>query len=341
MLLFAVYILLFKERDASVLVAPLKAFIQHATAESLRKKSGASSIDLSLLHFGKRRRRASFSFLQHFVKTTGHDDDPCALRIVISLLDRQELQQRIKRFCMTRGHHEHWLHSEMFKRLELQKTLGNHLAWKDRLTSSYKSASNLHNAADLLDVCKGSLDQKHSGVASMIAKPSDAIVVNLLLPGFGIFDRRRGGIHDQETSSIRHDSHHLIHTALGCTTLGARRGGWSAFILMHPSKLVLSSIQALETQPLHKVGVMVDSPLANYHVPFGPRARQFLLIPLLCCIGPQWAAYCNRPKLASARLPLCAFPKKGCLDSFLTDQTLINNGPENYGSCPHKGPRWE
>ncbi|KAL2347739.1 hypothetical protein Fmac_001739 [Flemingia macrophylla] len=60
------------------------------------------------------------------------DDDPHALRIVISLLDRQELQQRVKHFCLTRGHPEHWLFSGIFKRVELQKALGNHLAWKDR-----------------------------------------------------------------------------------------------------------------------------------------------------------------------------------------------------------------
>ncbi|OVA05734.1 Mediator complex [Macleaya cordata] len=60
------------------------------------------------------------------------DDDPHALRIVISLLDRQELQQRIKLFCMNRGLPEHWLHSGLFKRVELQKALGNHLSWKDR-----------------------------------------------------------------------------------------------------------------------------------------------------------------------------------------------------------------
>ncbi|XP_061375286.1 mediator of RNA polymerase II transcription subunit 23 isoform X2 [Gastrolobium bilobum] len=60
------------------------------------------------------------------------DDDPHALHIVISLLDRQELQQRVKVFCLTRGHPEHWLYSGIFKRVELQKALGNHLSWKDR-----------------------------------------------------------------------------------------------------------------------------------------------------------------------------------------------------------------
>ncbi|KAF8378596.1 hypothetical protein HHK36_029944 [Tetracentron sinense] len=60
------------------------------------------------------------------------DDDPHALRIVISLLDRQELQQRVKLFCLNRGPPEHWIHSGLFKRAELQKALGNHLSWKDR-----------------------------------------------------------------------------------------------------------------------------------------------------------------------------------------------------------------
>ncbi|XP_019424087.1 PREDICTED: mediator of RNA polymerase II transcription subunit 23-like isoform X2 [Lupinus angustifolius] len=60
------------------------------------------------------------------------DDDPHALRIVISLLDRQELQQRVKHFCMTRGHHEHWLYSGIFKRVDPSKALGNYLSWKDR-----------------------------------------------------------------------------------------------------------------------------------------------------------------------------------------------------------------
>ncbi|XP_057961845.1 mediator of RNA polymerase II transcription subunit 23 isoform X2 [Malania oleifera] len=60
------------------------------------------------------------------------DDDPHALHIVISLLDRQELQQRIKMFCMNRGPSEHWLYTGVFKRVELQKALGNYLSWKDR-----------------------------------------------------------------------------------------------------------------------------------------------------------------------------------------------------------------
>ncbi|GLT76812.1 hypothetical protein SLA2020_484490 [Shorea laevis] len=60
------------------------------------------------------------------------DDDPHALHIVINLLERQELQQRVKLYHMNRGTPEHWLFSGMFKRVELQKALGNHLSWKDR-----------------------------------------------------------------------------------------------------------------------------------------------------------------------------------------------------------------
>ncbi|KAF3432138.1 hypothetical protein FNV43_RR26877 [Rhamnella rubrinervis] len=60
------------------------------------------------------------------------DDDPHALHIVISLLDRQELQQRVKLYCLNRGPPEHWLYTRIFKRIELQKALGNHLSWKDR-----------------------------------------------------------------------------------------------------------------------------------------------------------------------------------------------------------------
>lgn len=63
---------------------------------------------------------------------TDRDDDPYALHIVISLLDKQELQQRVKLFCMNRGPPEHWLYSGTFKRVELQKALGNHLSWKER-----------------------------------------------------------------------------------------------------------------------------------------------------------------------------------------------------------------
>ncbi|MBA0613484.1 hypothetical protein Godav_013915 [Gossypium davidsonii] len=60
------------------------------------------------------------------------DDDPHALRIVISLLDRQELQQRVKLYCMNRGPPEHWLYTGIFKRSDLQNALGNHLSWKER-----------------------------------------------------------------------------------------------------------------------------------------------------------------------------------------------------------------
>ncbi|XVE85456.1 hypothetical protein DITRI_Ditri17bG0092500 [Diplodiscus trichospermus] len=60
------------------------------------------------------------------------DDDPHALRIVISLLDRQELQQRVKLYCMSRVSPEPWLYTGLFKRTDLQKALGNHLSWKDR-----------------------------------------------------------------------------------------------------------------------------------------------------------------------------------------------------------------
>ncbi|GLT96713.1 hypothetical protein SLE2022_143180 [Rubroshorea leprosula] len=60
------------------------------------------------------------------------DDDPHALRILISLLERQELQQRVNLYCMNRGPPEHWLVTGVFKRAELQKALGNHLSWKER-----------------------------------------------------------------------------------------------------------------------------------------------------------------------------------------------------------------
>ncbi|KAK9115147.1 hypothetical protein Syun_021944 [Stephania yunnanensis] len=60
------------------------------------------------------------------------DDDPHALRIVISLLERPEIPQRIKLFCINRGPPEHWLHSGISKRTDLQKALGNHLSWKER-----------------------------------------------------------------------------------------------------------------------------------------------------------------------------------------------------------------
>ncbi|PPD83969.1 hypothetical protein GOBAR_DD19103 [Gossypium barbadense] len=50
----------------------------------------------------------------------------------ISLLDRQELQQRVKLYCMNRGPPEHWLYTGIFKRSDLQNALGNHLSWKER-----------------------------------------------------------------------------------------------------------------------------------------------------------------------------------------------------------------
>ncbi|AQK74613.1 Mediator of RNA polymerase II transcription subunit 23 [Zea mays] len=59
------------------------------------------------------------------------DDDPYALRLVISLLEKPELQQRVKNFCNTRSP-EHWLKNQHPKRAELQKALGSHLSWKDR-----------------------------------------------------------------------------------------------------------------------------------------------------------------------------------------------------------------
>ncbi|XXG80040.1 hypothetical protein AAC387_Pa09g0992 [Persea americana] len=60
------------------------------------------------------------------------DDDPHALHIAITLIEKQELQQRVKQFCLNRGPPEHWLHSGTFKRAELQKALGNHLSWRER-----------------------------------------------------------------------------------------------------------------------------------------------------------------------------------------------------------------
>ncbi|KAH7670287.1 Mediator complex subunit Med23 protein [Dioscorea alata] len=60
------------------------------------------------------------------------DDDHCALRIVISMLDRPELQQRIKLFCSNRQGPEHWFNNQPPKRVDLQKALGNHLSWKER-----------------------------------------------------------------------------------------------------------------------------------------------------------------------------------------------------------------
>ncbi|KAG5531451.1 hypothetical protein RHGRI_026163 [Rhododendron griersonianum] len=50
----------------------------------------------------------------------------------INLLERQELQRGVKFYLINRGPPEHWLFSGMFKRVELQKALGNHLSWKER-----------------------------------------------------------------------------------------------------------------------------------------------------------------------------------------------------------------
>ncbi|CAK9172250.1 unnamed protein product [Ilex paraguariensis] len=49
-----------------------------------------------------------------------------------NLLEWQELQQRVKFYCVNRGSPEHWLFSGIFKRVELQKALGNSLSWKER-----------------------------------------------------------------------------------------------------------------------------------------------------------------------------------------------------------------
>ncbi|GJN22172.1 hypothetical protein PR202_gb09715 [Eleusine coracana subsp. coracana] len=51
--------------------------------------------------------------------------------VPINLLERPELQQRVKNFCNSRSP-EHWLKNQPPKRVELQKALGNHLSWKDR-----------------------------------------------------------------------------------------------------------------------------------------------------------------------------------------------------------------
>ncbi|XP_048614924.1 mediator of RNA polymerase II transcription subunit 23 isoform X1 [Brassica napus] len=59
------------------------------------------------------------------------DDDPHALIIAKRILERPELLQRINVFCVNRGNPEHWLCTQVFKRNELQKALGNHLSWKD------------------------------------------------------------------------------------------------------------------------------------------------------------------------------------------------------------------
>ncbi|KAL7602984.1 hypothetical protein Lser_V15G14952 [Lactuca serriola] len=64
---------------------------------------------------------------------TDRDDDPHALPIVVNLLERQELQQRINFYVANCGSSpEHWLQTGIFNRNELQKALGNHLSWKER-----------------------------------------------------------------------------------------------------------------------------------------------------------------------------------------------------------------
>ncbi|XP_019091037.1 PREDICTED: mediator of RNA polymerase II transcription subunit 23-like [Camelina sativa] len=60
------------------------------------------------------------------------DDDPHALIIAMSLLKTPDLLLRIKNYCQNRGSPEHWLITQVFKRNDLQKALGNHLSWKDR-----------------------------------------------------------------------------------------------------------------------------------------------------------------------------------------------------------------
>lgn len=59
------------------------------------------------------------------------DDDPQALRIVLNLIDKPELKERIKLF-INRGLPEHWLYTGIAKRTDLQKALGGHLSWKER-----------------------------------------------------------------------------------------------------------------------------------------------------------------------------------------------------------------
>ncbi|KAL3501933.1 hypothetical protein ACH5RR_036382 [Cinchona calisaya] len=65
------------------------------------------------------------------------DDDSNSLRIVVNLLDSKELQQRVKMYILNRGQPEHWLLSGTFKRVELQKALGNHLSWKERFPTFF------------------------------------------------------------------------------------------------------------------------------------------------------------------------------------------------------------
>ncbi|XP_047340954.1 mediator of RNA polymerase II transcription subunit 23-like [Impatiens glandulifera] len=59
------------------------------------------------------------------------DDDPHALHIAINLLERQELQQRIKSYIVNCGPSEHWLYAGNYKRVEVEKALGTNLSWKE------------------------------------------------------------------------------------------------------------------------------------------------------------------------------------------------------------------
>ncbi|KAJ0435823.1 putative mediator complex, subunit Med23 [Helianthus annuus] len=63
---------------------------------------------------------------------TDRDDDPHALCIVVNLLERKELQQRINCYIANRGNPDHWLQNGVFKRVDLQKALGNHLSWNQK-----------------------------------------------------------------------------------------------------------------------------------------------------------------------------------------------------------------
>ncbi|EPS63972.1 hypothetical protein M569_10807, partial [Genlisea aurea] len=63
---------------------------------------------------------------------TDRDDDPHALEIVINILCSKELPQRVKLYLVNRGQPDHWMFSGTFKRCDLQKSLGNHLSWRER-----------------------------------------------------------------------------------------------------------------------------------------------------------------------------------------------------------------
>ncbi|XP_076947304.1 mediator of RNA polymerase II transcription subunit 23-like [Bidens hawaiensis] len=63
---------------------------------------------------------------------TDRDDDPYALRMVVNLLERKELQQRISFYIANRGNPDHWLQTGVFKRVDLQKALGAHLSWNQK-----------------------------------------------------------------------------------------------------------------------------------------------------------------------------------------------------------------